>query len=69
MERCNYKDYFLRPAEPRHRRYEAIRSVVVEEQAMKEVAQRYEVSYGTLRNWVSEFRQTQDAGQSPPFLP
>jgi transposase len=62
-----YKDYFMTPVELSHRRYEALRAVVVEEQPMKEVAERYEVSYGTVRNWVSEFRKTQDAGQSPPF--
>ena len=67
MNALNYKDYFLQPADGSHRRYEALRCVVVEEQPMKEVAQRFEVSYGTLRNWVSEFCQLQDAGQSPPF--
>ena len=67
MNALNYKDYFLQPVDGAHRRYEALRSVVVEGQSMKEVAQRFEVSYGTLRNWVSEFCRWQDAGQSPPF--
>ena len=67
MQGHTYKDYFLRPVEDSQRRYEALRSVVVEEQPMKEVAQRFEVSYGTLRNWISEFCRTQDAGQLPPF--
>ena len=67
MNALNYKDYFLQPVDGSHRRYEALRSVVVEEQSMKQVAQRFEVSYGTLRNWVSEFCRLQAAGQSPPF--
>ncbi len=69
MNGLEYQDYFVRPVEASHRRYEALRSVFVEEQPMKEVAQRYEVSYGTIRNWVSEFCGGQDAGQSPPFSP
>ena len=67
MNQTDYQDYFLNPGEPAHRRYAAIRSVVVEEQPMKEVAQHFDISYGTVRNWVSEFCQTRDAGESPPF--
>ena len=63
----DYKDYFTQPEEAPHRRYEALRGVFVEEQPMKSVAQRFGVSYGTIRNWVSEFRQSRDAGQPPPF--
>jgi transposase-like protein len=69
MNGLDYTEYFVRPVEASHRRYEALRSVFVEEQSMKEVAQRFELSYGTVRNWVSEFCRAQDAGQSPPFSP
>jgi transposase-like protein len=69
MNGLEYKNYFVHPVEALHRRYEALRFVFVEEQPMKEVAQRYEVSYGTIRNWVSEFRRGQAAGQLPPFSP
>jgi transposase len=69
MNGLEYKNYFVHPVEASHRRYEAMRSVFVEEQPMKEVAQRYEVSYGTIRNWVSTFCRGQDAGQVPPFSP
>ncbi len=62
-----YKDYFLHPVETSHRRYEAIRAVLIEEEPMKEVAERFAISYGTVRNWVSEFRHQRDADQSPPF--
>jgi transposase-like protein len=60
-------DYFLHPTQAIHRRYEAIRAVIVEGLSLQEVARRFEVSYGTLRNWVSEFRREWDAGQPPPF--
>ena len=67
MNGRDYKDYFVHPVQPSHRRYEALRAVLVAAQPMKEVAQRFEVSYGTVRNWVSEFCKAQDTGQSPPF--
>ena len=67
MDGFDYKDFFVHPVHAGHRRYEALRSVFLEEQPLKEVAQRYDVSYGTIRNWVSEFCRGQDAGQPPPF--
>jgi len=63
-----YADYFLKPEEAIQRRYEALRAVFVEEEPMHEVAQRFGVGYGTIRNWASEFRRTQDVGQVPLFL-
>jgi hypothetical protein len=69
MDGLDYEDFFVHPVEATHRRYEALRSVFVEKQPMKEVAQRYDISYGTVRNWVSEFCRGQDVGQPPPFLP
>jgi len=68
MNGLDYKSYFMQPVEAAQRRYEALRCVFVEEQTMKQVAQRYDLSYGTVRNWVSEFSRAQEAGQSPPFL-
>jgi len=67
MNGIDNKDYFLQPAEPAHRRYEALRAVVVDEQPLKEVAQQFDISYGTLRNWHCEFHRARVAGQSPPF--
>ena len=69
MNGLDYRDFFVHPVEAAHRRYEALRCVFVEERPMKEVAGRYDVSYGTIRNWVSEFCRGQDDGQSAPFLP
>jgi transposase-like protein len=68
MDKRDYRDYFAQPVEALHRRYEAIRCVLFEEQPMKGVARRFGVSYGTVRNWVSEFCRTRDTGQSPPFF-
>ena len=68
MDGQDYGDYFVQPVEAAQRRYEALRCVFVEQQSLKSVAGRFEVSYGTVRNWVSEFCRARDAGQSPPFL-
>ena len=62
-----YEPFFLKPSDPVQRRYEALRAVFVDKQPMNEVAQRFEVHYGTVRNWASEFRAQQDAHQTPPF--
>ena len=68
MNGNNFSHYFLTPEQPTHRRYEALRAVFVEEEPMQDVAQRFDVSYGTIRNWASEFSRTYQAGETPPFL-
>ena len=60
--------FFLSPDDPWHRRYEALRAVFVERCSLKEVAQRCDVGYGTMRNWVSDFRRQCHAGEVAPFL-
>jgi hypothetical protein len=63
-----YDQFFLEPATAWHRRYEALRAAFVEEEPLHDVAQRFEVNYGTLRNWASEFRAAYDLGQAAPFF-
>ena len=67
MDGGNYADYFLKPKQSSQRRYEALRAVFVEELSLKEVAQQFGISYGTIRNWVSDFYRTRDSGDGPPF--
>jgi hypothetical protein len=64
-----YADFFLKllPDQVFHRRYEVLRAVFVEGDPLPEVAQRLGVSYGSVRNWVSEFLRSQGIGQTPPF--
>jgi transposase len=59
--------FFLQPTDTWHRRYEALRSVFVDARSLSEVADRFAVSYGTVRNWISQFRRQLDQGQPPPF--
>jgi hypothetical protein len=63
-----YQEFFLRPTDGWHRRYEALRSVFVERRPLSEVADRFAVSYGTVRNWMSQFRRQYDRGQRLPFF-
>lgn len=63
-----YEQFFLKPGEPLHRRYETLRAVFVDQQPMKEVAERFQVHYGTVRKWASEFRSQQDSQQTSPFF-
>ena len=67
MDGTKHADYFLEPQEIGQRRYEALRAVIVEQQPMQAAAQRFGVSYGTVRNWVGEFRRLRTAGQQPLF--
>jgi transposase len=68
MDVNNRAVYFLQPRQPNHRWYEVLRSVFVEDESMQDVASRFEVSYGTVRNWVSEFCRCQDTSAEPPFF-
>lgn len=68
MNERTYRDFFLEPKDAWHRRYEALRACFVECQPLTEVARQFGVGYGTLCNWVSQFRAQCDAHQRPPFF-
>ncbi len=68
MDVNNRASSFLQPQQTNHRRYEVLRSVFVEEESMRDVASHFDVSYGTVRNWVSEFCRWQDTGNELPFF-
>ena len=67
MSTVDFADYFLHPTDTAHRRYEALRAVFAEDHSLSEAAQRFDVSYGTIRNWVSEHQRTLRDGGKPPF--
>ena len=67
MDTARYRSFFLQPTDPRHRQYEALRAVVIDELPMQEVAQRFGYRYDTVRSLVSRFRRQLDAGLLPPF--
>lgn len=56
--------YFTRPTHVYHRRYEALRAVIVEGRSQQEVAEEFGFQYHSLRQLVYEFRRFFEAGQT-----
>jgi len=69
MDPARMRSFFLKPSNPLQRQYEVLRAVLVDEQPMQEVAQRFGYRYDTVRTLVSQFRHQFTAGQLPPFSP
>ena len=67
MQDSLYRHFFLEPYQPLHRRYEALRAVLVDGQPQVEVAKRFGYTYNTLRRLVSDCRAQCRADQVPPF--
>jgi hypothetical protein len=67
MDAAFLRSFFLKPSNPLQRQYEVVRAVVIDEQPMQEVAQRFGYRYDTVRALVSQFRRQFTAGQLPPF--
>jgi hypothetical protein len=61
--------FFCQPTQLLHRRYEALRAVLLEHHPIAEVAQRFGYRPGSLRNLLSEFRAQCRRDQVPPFSP
>ena len=53
-------DRFLSPANPNHRRYEALRALCVDQLPLPAAARRFGYSPGSLRNLLSDFRRHPD---------
>lgn len=68
MGGSSYEQFFTRPKDFMQRRYESLRAVFVEGVAMNDVAKRFGVAYGTVRNWAHQFRAVHDQGESSPFF-
>ena len=67
MDRNACQQFFLHPDAVRQRRYEVLRAVFVDEDAARDVAERFRLSHGTVRNWVSQFGAQLGRGEPPPF--
>ena len=61
-------DWFAAPRDPAHVRYEALRAVFLDGDPASEVADRFGIPRGTLRNHVSSFRGLLARGETPPFF-
>jgi transposase len=69
MDDTPNREFFARPTQPNHRRYEALRAVFLDGRSQKEVAEHFGYRYSTLRQLVYEFRrQGRDSGDASPFF-
>jgi hypothetical protein len=67
MEDRRCTQYFLAPQETSHRRYEALRAVIVEAEPLAIVAQRFGYQVSTLKAMTCRFRADCRRGIAPPF--
>jgi Xaa-Pro aminopeptidase len=72
MDDSAIRRFFTHPTQTYHRRYEALRAVMVDGRSQKDVAKAYGYEYGSFRLLVHEFRQsvgTEGSMGSPFFRP
>lgn len=69
MDDTAMRQYFTQPTHLYHRRYEALRAVLVEGRSQKEVAEELGFQHHSLRQLVYEFRHTFDARQTATASP
>ena len=69
MDDTACREFFARPTNPYHRRYEALRAVFVERRAAKDVAEQFGLTERSVRQLVYEFRQhCRQARTGSPFF-
>jgi hypothetical protein len=68
MEGYHDRRFFLEPEPTFHRRYEALRAVLVDEEPIDRVAERFGYKLSALRSMASRFRADCRRGVTPPFF-
>jgi len=68
MEGSQDRRFFLEPEQTVHRRYEALRSVIVDDEPIDRVAERFGYRLSAMRSMVSRFRADRRRGVTPPFF-
>lgn len=69
MDDPRLQQFFVDPQLTQQRHYEAIRAVLIDGQSAQTVAPRFGFTYGTLRNFLAQFRACIRQGRTPPFSP
>ena len=64
MDDLACREFFTRPRQIYHRRYEALRAVFVEGRSQKEVAKDFGFTYGSMRQLVLDFREFFDSEET-----
>ena len=65
MDDTAFRHYFTQPMHPSHRRYEALRAVIVDGRSQKEAAEAFGFQHRTLRQMMYEFRRSFAAERKP----
>ncbi len=69
MDDTRCREFFARPTNPYHRRYEALRAVFIEGRSAQEVAGQFGFELSSLRQLLHEFRQhCRNAADASPFF-
>jgi transposase-like protein len=68
MEGHDDSRFFLEPQQTFHRRYEALRAILVDDEPVARVAERFGYKTSALRSMVSRFRADRRRGVTPPFF-
>jgi hypothetical protein len=68
MEGDDDSRFFLEPQQTFHRRYEALRAIVVAGEPVDRVAERFGYKPSALRSLASRFRADRRRGITPPFF-
>lgn len=63
-----YRDFFLLPTSPRHRQYEILRARFVDRLPVKQIAQRFAVSFYTVQSLIRDFKQGMRQKKPPSFF-
>lgn len=69
MEDTTGREYFTQPTQTYHRRYEALRAVIVDGRSQKEVADTFGFQYRSVRQLVYEFRRWRDSDRESAESP
>jgi hypothetical protein len=68
MEGSHDRRFFLEPEQTFHRRYEALRAILVDDEPIDRVAERFGYKLSALRSMVSRSRVDRRRGVTPPFF-
>jgi len=68
MEGIQDRRSFLEPEQTFHRRYEALRAILVDDEPIDRVAERFGYKPSAMRSMISRFRADRRRGVTPPFF-
>ena len=63
-----YEAFFREPESVQHRRYEILRARFVERKPVKEIAERFGMSFFTVQTQIRDFKAALDRGEAPSFF-